>query len=89
MDGVRVGLNKGMVGMGSNNARGSFDNVRVQILPPQVTYDTPPASASPRPVTRQRAAPGHRPRGWTGRRLVPAARARRPRVQLAAAPGSR
>ena len=39
IDGVRYGLNKGMVGMGSENARGVFDNVRVQILPPQVTYD--------------------------------------------------
>ncbi|HMC71695.1 MAG TPA: Calx-beta domain-containing protein, partial [Mycobacteriales bacterium] len=38
-DGSKVGLNKGMVGMGSNNARGSFDNVSVQILPPQVTLD--------------------------------------------------
>jgi hypothetical protein len=40
IDGVRNGLNKGMVGMGSDNARGSFDNVRVQILPPQVTLDS-------------------------------------------------
>ncbi len=39
LDGVAYGLNKGMVGMGSDNARGSYDNVRVQVLPPQVTYD--------------------------------------------------
>ncbi len=39
IDGVAYGLNKGMVGMGSDNARGSYDNVRVQVLPPQVTYD--------------------------------------------------
>ena len=29
-----------MVGMGSDNARGTFDNVRVQILPPQITLDS-------------------------------------------------
>jgi hypothetical protein len=39
IDGVQVALNKGMVGMGSDDARGMFDNVAVQILPPQVTYD--------------------------------------------------
>ncbi len=39
IDGVRYSLNKGMVGMGSENARGLFDNVRVQIVPPEVTYD--------------------------------------------------
>jgi hypothetical protein len=32
-------LNWGMVGMGSNNAQGSFDNIQVRILPPQVTLD--------------------------------------------------
>ena len=39
MDGYAYGLNWGMVGVGSDNARGSFDNVRVQVLPPQVTFD--------------------------------------------------
>ena len=39
IDGEKVALNKGMVGMGSDNARGIFDNVAVQVLPPQVTYD--------------------------------------------------
>ncbi len=39
LDGVAYGLNKGMVGMGSDNARGQFDNVSVRILPPQVTLD--------------------------------------------------
>ena len=37
IDGEKVGLNKGMVSMGSDNSRGVFDNVKVQILPPQVT----------------------------------------------------
>ena len=41
LDGQAVGLNKGMIGMGSNNAKGSFDNVAVQIAPPQVTLDSP------------------------------------------------
>jgi hypothetical protein len=39
VDGYTYALNWGMVGMGSNNAQGSFDNVRVQILPPQVTFE--------------------------------------------------
>jgi hypothetical protein len=39
IDGYAYGLNWGMVGVGSDNARGSYDNVRVQILPPQVTFD--------------------------------------------------
>ena len=40
IDGKNYGLNKGMTGMGSNNSRGQYDNVAVQVLPPQVTYDT-------------------------------------------------
>jgi Ca2+-binding RTX toxin-like protein len=39
VDGYSYGLNWGMVGVGSNNARGSFDNIQVQILPPQLTFD--------------------------------------------------
>ena len=38
-DGSSVALNKGMVGMGSNNSRGQYDNVAVQVLPPQISYD--------------------------------------------------
>ncbi|HWH28237.1 MAG TPA: Calx-beta domain-containing protein [Mycobacteriales bacterium] len=40
IDGERYALNKGMVGMGSDNARGQFDNIRAQILPPQITLDS-------------------------------------------------
>jgi Ca2+-binding RTX toxin-like protein len=40
IDGVEYGLNTGMVGVGSNNARGGFDDVKVQVLPPQITLDT-------------------------------------------------
>jgi hypothetical protein len=40
IDGKPYGLNKGLTGMGSNNSIGQFDNVAVQVLPPQVTYDT-------------------------------------------------
>ncbi len=39
IDGVPYGLNKGLVGFGSDNSRGVFDNVAVQILPPQFTLD--------------------------------------------------
>ena len=39
IDGVAYGLNKGMVGVGSDNSRGVFDNVAVQVLPPQLTLD--------------------------------------------------
>jgi Ca2+-binding RTX toxin-like protein len=38
IDGISFMLNAGMVGVGSNNARGSFDNIIVQILPPQYTF---------------------------------------------------
>jgi hypothetical protein len=37
-DGFAYGLNSGMVAIGANNARGRFDNVAVQVLPPQITY---------------------------------------------------
>jgi len=39
VDGYSYGLNWGMVGVGSNNARGAFDNIQVQVLPPQVTFN--------------------------------------------------
>ncbi|MBR9911354.1 MAG: hypothetical protein GYB33_13485, partial [Gammaproteobacteria bacterium] len=38
IDGWSVGLNYGLVGMGSDNSRGVFDNIAVQILPPQITF---------------------------------------------------
>ena len=37
--GVESGLNKGMIGVGSRNARGTFDDVAVQVLPPAITLD--------------------------------------------------
>jgi hypothetical protein len=39
VDGYSFGLNNGMLGVGSNNSRGTFDNVRVQVLPPQLTFE--------------------------------------------------
>jgi Ca2+-binding RTX toxin-like protein len=39
-DGYAFGLNTGMVGVGSDNSRGAFDNIRVQVLPPEVTLNT-------------------------------------------------
>ena len=34
-EGFSYGLNYGLVGFGSNNARGAMDNIAVQVLPPQ------------------------------------------------------
>ena len=39
VDGYSYGLNWGLVGVGSNNSQGAFDNISVQVLPPQVTFD--------------------------------------------------
>jgi len=39
IDGYVYGLNYGYVGVGSDNSRGSYDNIRAQILPPQLTFD--------------------------------------------------
>jgi Ca2+-binding RTX toxin-like protein len=39
LEGEEVGLNKGMVGVGSDNSRGWWDNIAVQVLPPQIAYD--------------------------------------------------
>ena len=38
IDGYAFGLNWGLVGVGSDNSRGAYDNVRVQIVPPAVTF---------------------------------------------------
>lgn len=39
IDGYSYGLNWGMVGVGSDNSRGKFDNIAVQVLPPQLTLN--------------------------------------------------
>ena len=39
IDGWVYGLNSGMVGFGSDNSCGIFDNVTVQKLPPEYTFD--------------------------------------------------
>jgi hypothetical protein len=39
IDNQPYGLNKGLVGLGSNNSRGQFQNFTVQDLPPQATMD--------------------------------------------------
>ena len=39
IDGNPYGLNKGLLGFGSDNSRGSFDNVQLRILPPDLTLD--------------------------------------------------
>jgi Ca2+-binding RTX toxin-like protein len=38
VDGQAHGLNMGLVGFGSDNARGTFDDLVIQALPPQTTY---------------------------------------------------
>jgi hypothetical protein len=40
IDGWSYGLNWGLTGFGSDNSRGTLDNVRVQILPPQLTFQS-------------------------------------------------
>jgi hypothetical protein len=40
LNGEPVGLNKGFIGAGSNNSRGSWDNFVVQVLPPALTLDS-------------------------------------------------
>jgi Calx-beta domain/Matrixin len=40
VNGEAVGLNKGLIGFGSDNSRGVLDNIAVQALPPQVTLDS-------------------------------------------------
>jgi Ca2+-binding RTX toxin-like protein len=40
IDGYSYGLNWGYVGVGSDNSRGSFDNIQVQVLPPNYTLQT-------------------------------------------------
>jgi hypothetical protein len=38
-DGYTYGLNMGMVGFGSDNSRSIFDNIKVQVLPPEITFE--------------------------------------------------
>ena len=40
VDGWSYGLNDGMVGVGSDNSRGTFDNIRVLVLPPTITFQS-------------------------------------------------
>ncbi len=52
IDGVASPLNHGWTGMGSNNSRGAFDNVVVQVTTPVPTYDkTTTLSAGVGPLT--------------------------------------
>jgi Ca2+-binding RTX toxin-like protein len=37
--GYAYGLNSGWVGVGSDNSRGTFDNISVQVLPPEITFE--------------------------------------------------
>ena len=51
IDDYSFGLNYGLVGMGSNNARGTFDNIAVQILPPQITLEETEDFSGPATLT--------------------------------------
>ncbi|MDA1274643.1 MAG: proprotein convertase P-domain-containing protein [Verrucomicrobia bacterium] len=39
-DGFSYGLNMGMVGIGANNSKSRIDNVAVQVLPPEITFQS-------------------------------------------------
>src|SRR6185503_9960908 len=39
LDGEAVGLNKGLLGVGSQQAKGTYDNIRIQVAPPAITLD--------------------------------------------------
>src|SRR5262249_31384938 len=39
IDGENNGLNKGFIGFGSNQSRGTLDNIKLQVVPPQTTLD--------------------------------------------------
>ena len=54
IDGQPYGLNMGLVGVGSNNSRGTYDNVTVQALPPQTSL------REHRGLRRRRRRPLHR-----------------------------
>jgi hypothetical protein len=40
VDGEAQGLNKGFLGFGSDQSKGTLDNIKIQVLPPQITLDT-------------------------------------------------
>ncbi len=39
IDGWSYNINAGLIGVGSDNSRGYFDNITVQVLPPEITFD--------------------------------------------------
>ena len=65
VDGQPVPLNKGLIGLGSQGAKGTFDNVAVQVLKPQMTLDetrrSTTASPSASPCRDRRPASGPYP----------------------------
>jgi hypothetical protein len=38
--GENNGLNKGLLGFGSDQSKGTLDNIKIQVIPPQITLDT-------------------------------------------------
>ncbi len=39
VDGLAYGINSGLIGLGSNNSVAKLDNLAVQVLPPELTYE--------------------------------------------------
>jgi Ca2+-binding RTX toxin-like protein len=50
IDGFAYGLNYGLIGVGSDSSRGTFDNIVVQVLPPQITFETTEAFSGGAPA---------------------------------------
>ncbi|WP_206521912.1 hypothetical protein [Mesorhizobium sp. M7A.F.Ca.CA.004.04.1.1] len=73
VDGQPVALNKGLVGVGNSGSKGTVDNFRVQVLPPQITLDYAAEFNGPPTYPMSKTAA----QGWTlsGGRLNAAASA--------------
>jgi Ca2+-binding RTX toxin-like protein len=61
-DGTSVGLNHGFVGFGSNDSRGTLDNLNVQVLPTPITLQTADVFGAGMPA---QFATGLRSGAWT------------------------
>ncbi len=66
-DGFTYSIRDGMVGLGGDNARARIDNVRVQIIPPAITYSANDAFTGTAPTLL--TGNGRRQLGYSGRPL--------------------
>src|SRR5206468_11243765 len=60
VSGEPQGLNKGLLGFGSDQSRGTIENVAIQVLPPQITPD-PTEDFKEGPANHLNGTP---PRNW-------------------------